>query len=190
MSNIATIMIHFPLFPEYWYKMWEWRGTEIAKSEQNTETIWRDRKVITRRVRERDDVTRATWHVAMYETHVTSNRQTEYQPTLWAVLLHQVGRINLKNICNIITKIFAAPRFRMWTSPSTGWRTRGSGPTRSCTWSRWASSGRCRRRGSSSPWWCCSSISSPAAATPRTTRWPHLATLLSLLEFMCLQIQK
>ena len=49
----------------------------------------------------------------MYETHVTSNRQTEYQPTLWAVLLHQVGRINHKNILSIITKIFAGPRFRM-----------------------------------------------------------------------------
>ena len=31
----------------------------------------------------------------MYETHVTQHQQTEYQPSLWAVLLHQLPHVNI-----------------------------------------------------------------------------------------------
>lgn len=31
----------------------------------------------------------------MYETHVTQHQQTEYQPSLWAVLLHQIPHVNI-----------------------------------------------------------------------------------------------
>ena len=36
-----------------------------------------------------------TQGLRMYETHVTQHQQTEYQPSLWAVLLHQLPHVNI-----------------------------------------------------------------------------------------------
>ena len=82
-----------------------------------------------------------------------SHQQKEYHPSLWSILLHQVGDVALIIIgivmiilvtAVMITSIFIIirmSRYLMWTSPSTGWRTRTSNQTRNSTSSLSASLG-------------------------------------------------
>ena len=118
LNIILSYHLLSPLFSEYLHKMWQWLikiGERLPTARLNTLTTLdakngnSQHKQINSRWRtlspgDRDidsgvsgEPVSDEWDTGleMYETHVTQHQQTEYQPSLWAVLLHQLPHVNI-----------------------------------------------------------------------------------------------